>query len=138
METSSRLYYCALCRIQCLICSPCDRGQIYCSPNCSQAARKNSIRMAEKRYQKTYRGRMNHSLRQRHYRLRLKQKVTDQGSQRQPRNALLQPVKNKAVLLGSPLILTCCCCQKPTSTWIRYGFLRHGSNRQRDLIQQPP
>lgn len=138
METSSRLYYCALCHIQCLICTACDRGQIYCSPDCSRVARKHSVRSAEKRYQNTYRGKINHSLRQKRYREHLKQKVTDQGSQIQSKNALLKSVKNKALAIGSSSRLTCCCCQKLTSPWIRYGFLRRSSNKQGDLVQQPP
>jgi hypothetical protein len=35
---------------------------------------------AKKRYQNTFKGKMKHALRQKRYRARLKEKVTDQGS----------------------------------------------------------
>lgn len=33
-----RFFLCALCRRQALICSHCDRGQIYCAGDCRRAA----------------------------------------------------------------------------------------------------
>lgn len=138
METSSRLYHCALCRIQCLICSHCDRGQIYCGSDCSQIARKNSIKDAEKRYQNTRRGRMKHALRQQHYRERLKQKVTDQGSLRSSVNALLPSVKIRTDTVKLRPYLTCCCCQKMTSDSIRHDFLKKRPPVKVHFVQQPP
>ncbi|MFZ3119313.1 MAG: hypothetical protein WA159_13445 [Variovorax sp.] len=44
METTSRLFNCAGCRRQCLICSACDRGQRYCGSACAQTARAASRR----------------------------------------------------------------------------------------------
>ena len=33
-DASARLFLCAGCRAQALICSCCDRGQIYCAGDC--------------------------------------------------------------------------------------------------------
>jgi len=40
MQSSARLFNCARCRRQVVICSHCDRGNIYCSKRCSQTARR--------------------------------------------------------------------------------------------------
>ena len=34
---SARLFLCAGCRAQALICSCCDRGQIYCAGDCARS-----------------------------------------------------------------------------------------------------
>ena len=39
MEPTGRFFLCERCRAQVLICSGCDRGQIYCTEACSAAAR---------------------------------------------------------------------------------------------------
>ena len=83
MESTARLYNCARCHCQVIICSYCDRGNIYCDKSCADLARKTSLRKAGKRYQRSYRGRLKHAERQRHYRARCK-KVT----QSLPREAL--------------------------------------------------
>ncbi len=62
MELSSRLFNCVGCCAQTVVCSDCDRGQIYCSIFCSQTARLASHRTAEERYQQSFKGRMNHAL----------------------------------------------------------------------------
>ena len=51
MEPTSRLFQCALCHTQVIVCSKCDHGQIYCSDSCSALARQQSLRAAGKRYQ---------------------------------------------------------------------------------------
>jgi predicted AAA+ superfamily ATPase len=42
LETA-RLFLCARCRAQVLLCSRCDRGQVYCGPECSQSARRQHL-----------------------------------------------------------------------------------------------
>ena len=101
MKHSPRLYYCALCHAQSIICSHCDRGQIYCSDTCAREARLKSCREAEKRYQHTSRGKHKHAARQKRYRERLRQKVTDQGSVTPVADGLLHSVKNKTVKVDS-------------------------------------
>ena len=80
MQSSARLFNCARCRCQVVICSHCDRGNIYCGKRCSQTARRQSQCEAARRYQRTYRGRFAHAARQRRYRQRRRANVTHQGS----------------------------------------------------------
>jgi len=75
---AARFFLCGRCRAQVLICSRCDRGQIYCGNRCSRAARRNSLHAAGRRYQASRRGRLTHAVRARRYRRR--KKVTHQGS----------------------------------------------------------
>ena len=81
----ARQFLCAapICRARVLICSRCDRGQIYCARGCAQEARRIKQREANRRYQKTFRGRRNHAARTACYRARQK-KVTYQGSPPRP------------------------------------------------------
>ena len=79
VETPARLFVCARCRAQVLICSCCDRGQIYCAGGCAQAARYHARRAAGQRYQTSRRGRLAHAVRARRWRARQKN-VTHQGS----------------------------------------------------------
>jgi hypothetical protein len=80
MQSSARVFNCARCQRQVVICSHCDRGNIYCGKRCSQSARRQSRREASRRYQRTRRGRFAHAARQRRYRQRRRAKVTHQGS----------------------------------------------------------
>ena len=80
MQSSARLFNCARCRRQVVICSHCDRGNIYCGKRCSETARRQSQREAGRHYQKTRRGRFAHAERQRRYRQRRRQNATHQGS----------------------------------------------------------
>ena len=80
MCRSARLYNCARCHHQVIICSHCDRGQSYCSGTCSIQSRREKQQEANGRYQSTVKGRHFHATRQQQYRQRQKQKVTYQGS----------------------------------------------------------
>ena len=77
--TTARFFLCVRCRAQVLVCSHCDRGQIYCAQGCAQTARRDAQRAASRRYQKSRRGRVNHAARAGRYRARQKN-VTHQGS----------------------------------------------------------
>ncbi len=79
MTTTGRFYLCQRCRTQVIICSRCDRGQIYCSDDCSKAARCEALRASGRRYQQSSKGRFKHAARARRYRQR-RNKVTHQGS----------------------------------------------------------
>lgn len=128
MKHTSRLFSCIRCHAQTLICSYCDRGQIYCGPVCARAARVQSCRSAEKRYQLTPGGKMKHALRQRRYRARLAKIVTDHSFHSPAQHGLLQSVKNEAEktdVSHGDADKRCCFCKKPVSSWIRHGFLRH-------------
>jgi hypothetical protein len=71
-HATARRYLCARCRTQVLICSCCDRGNIYCNGGCAEAARRTKQRVAGQRYQDTSRGRRNHAARAERYRARQK------------------------------------------------------------------
>jgi uncharacterized caspase-like protein len=64
-----------------IICSHCDRGNIYCAGECAAQARKEKQAKAQKAYQNTPEGQRLHALRQQAYRQRQLQKVTHQSSQ---------------------------------------------------------
>jgi len=91
----------AACRAPVLVCSTCDRGQIYCASGCSVLARREAQRAAAQRYQRTRCGRFMHAARTRRWRERqaavlaslaaaaVAQSVTHQGSQLAPPDAVL-------------------------------------------------
>ncbi len=126
MEANARLFNCVRCHSQAIICSCCDRGNIYCCSKCSETARKKSLREADQRYQNSIKGKHKHADRQRHYRQRLASEmkiVTDHGSQVLPNNDLLpqQPYEKKNSLTRTVICHFCgICC----SSFIRSGFLR--------------
>jgi len=68
---------------------------MYCGPTCSQKSRKESHSAADKRYQDTYRGRLNHANRQKCYRERKRKIVTDHSSKESTTNDLLPFVINE-------------------------------------------
>jgi anti-sigma factor RsiW len=63
MARSARLFLCARCRDQVLLCSHCDRGQVYCSRACSFARRGELRRETAQRYQSSQAGRLKHAAR---------------------------------------------------------------------------
>ena len=141
MEPSSRLYACMLCHKQALICSFCDRGQIYCSKFCSSIARKQSQKLSAIRYQKTLNGKLHHAARQAKYRRAHKKIVTHQGSPVLLLYASISLSENKTNEIKNqhtkrPFI--CCVCKKPLSTWVRHGFLPRREGRQRYGFPQAP
>ena len=77
-EPTYRLYHCRRCGVQVQICPRCDHGNIYCAGECSRLARRECMRRAGVRYQRTLRGARRHAERQRRYRQR-RREVTHQG-----------------------------------------------------------
>lgn len=129
MESTSRLFFCARCRGQVLICSRCDRGQLYCSDSCSKTARDQSVRAAGRRYQRSRPGRFKHAERTRRYRLR-QQNVTHQGSEPSARNDLLTANSTTVGESDAPdrqgaraEAFRCSFCGRDCSAFVRYGFL---------------
>lgn len=123
---SGRLFNCASCFSQAVICSHCDRGNIYCSPDCAVTARTENQKRASRRYQNSPRGRRHHAARQAAYRARLKEKVTHQGSLHLPLNdlLLLHPEVDPVPLSrGQKQVLCCCFCQTSLHPALRTGFL---------------
>ena len=75
MKNAARLYNCASCRRQVVLCRRCDHGNIYCSRSCGDRARRRSQRRAGQRYQNGRRGRHKHAERQRRYRERRRRRT---------------------------------------------------------------
>lgn len=143
-----RWFLCVRCRVAVLVCSDCDRGQIYCAGGCAQAARYDAQRAAGRRYQASYRGRVKHAARTARHRARQKI-VTHQGSPLEPRDDVVAPdaaaAANKPAAASSrgsvmrsqvpdPDSGHCHWCGCRCSPLVRTGFLRRrrrGSNRGR-------
>ena len=62
-EQTGRLFLCAHCQAQVLVCSQCDRGQRYCAAGCADITRLSLQREAGKRYQQGRAGRHKHASR---------------------------------------------------------------------------
>jgi hypothetical protein len=116
MADTARMFLCARCRVQVLICRRCDRGQIYCDRLCAAQARGAAQRAAGQRYQTSRAGRFAHAARARLYRQRYKI-VTHQGSASAPADALL-PVRAAKPAGG------CHRCGAQCAPAVRLGFLR--------------
>ena len=137
MATSARLFICAECRAQALICSCCDRGQIYCAGDCRRIARRRRQRASGARYQASGRGRRTHAERARRYRAR-QEKVTHQGSPR-PLSGDCLPSGSRTVASGARpsskrsrrLTSHCHWCGRRCPDLVRQGFL-HRRGRLRD------
>jgi hypothetical protein len=132
---SGRLFLCAKCREQVVVCSRCDRGQIYCSGDCSGVARRQSLREAAHRYRQTSRGRKTGAARTDRFRAR-KRIVTHQGSPPQPPDDLLPAGATVTTNDISPaerpqrLALHCHWCGRPCLPGLRQDFLRRRDHRR--------
>jgi len=131
--SSFRLFSCARCHKQVLICSKCDYGNIYCSKSCALERRRESNRQASRRYQSRPPGARNHARRQGAYRARQK-KVTHQGSVTRGDRAKRLRMRRRACSWRSrsrhrgveklnPTVVRCHFCGCEGSSWYRLGFL---------------
>lgn len=135
-----RLFLCARCRTQVLICSCCDRGQIYCAGGCAREARQQAQHAAGRRYQASWRGRVNHAARMSRWRARQKN-VTHQGSPSPTDDVLVDAAT--VVAAGNRLAAAisdgagrskglgtgpwrCHWCGRRCPPLVRNGFLRRG------------
>lgn len=117
-EPTARMFLCARCHAQTVVCRRCDRGQIYCGRECSQQARRASLRAAGCRYQTSRAGRFRHAARSQRYRLR-RQEVTHQGSISAVPDDLL-PAVAPEVAAGE---VRCCFCGARCAPWVRQNFV---------------
>ncbi len=134
METSSRLYQCLLCHAPVVICSRCDHGQRYCTNGCSETARRVSLKRANKKYQRSFRGRCNNAARQKRFRDKQKQKVTHHASLKIPRHGVLSRTLAR---INKPVrppkhgkIMICHHCGEQCSAFLRHDFLRYQVTRR--------
>ncbi len=91
-DQTGRLFLCARCQAQVLVCSHCDRGQRYCANGCANITRRSHQREAGKRYQQSRAGRHKHAARMHQWRLRRDASakiVTYHGSKVHPGNDVL-------------------------------------------------
>jgi hypothetical protein len=143
-EQSYRLYNCGRCAEQVRICRGCDRGNQYCAGVCAGLRRRESLRRAGERYQRSYRGACAHAARQRAWRKRQTQEVTHQGSiptvvwvtvvsrstQTTPQGThahnqpLPQPPAGVLELAALPVHARCSVCGRVLSPFGRLGRLR--------------
>ena len=92
-DQTGRLFLCARCQAQVLVCSQCDRGQRYCANGCANITRRSRQREAGERYQQSRIGRHKHAARMHQWRKRvaaLAKIVTHHSSQVTPADAVLQ------------------------------------------------
>lgn len=146
MDRSARLFLCARCRDQVLLCSHCDRGQQYCSRACASVSRRERRRETAQRYQRSRGGQLKHAARSAKWRQRrrsLRQaragtgsdKVTHQGCPNAPADASLQACDTLSTgrnssntdsastgAVDSPLV--CRRCGHPLRLHVRQGY-RH-------------
>jgi hypothetical protein len=134
---SGRLFLCAGCRRQVIVCSCCDRGQIYCERDCAQKARRHTLQQAGRRYQASRRGRRMHAARMSRWRAQ-RDKVTHHGSPAAVVGDLLAPAamtikRDAAALTDQPRLSGphCSWCGGSCLVLLRQGFLRR-RRRHRD------
>jgi hypothetical protein len=121
MERSGRIFNCSRCQAQVVVCSCCDRGQIYCGKECAQASRSESMKAAGARYQASRRGRINHAERQRRYREeQARQKIVTHHSSNEQEDHVLLSKQDEEVETEK---LYCHFCRRSVSIYLRTGFL---------------
>ena len=137
MCASSRLFQCARCSAQTFICSYCDRGNQYCSKTCSDQARRDSLRRANRKYAKTRKGKHKNAERQRRHRRNKTEKVTDQGSTPTSPAVSLPLLVNTPVLkafwpvFAQSLSRICHFCFAAIGDFVRNDFLHRAYRHQR-------
>jgi hypothetical protein len=142
--SSARLFLCARCHVQVLLCRQCDRGQQYCGRECSGQARHERRREAAQRYQRSPRGRQLHAERSQRWRARQQVAavpladvpenedagtVTHQGDFEAQVDAPASAATVPAV--AAPIRWCCNCCRQPLTPYVRLGFLRRPRGRDR-------
>ena len=166
MARSYRLFNCARCHRLLKICTRCDHGNVYC-PDCAEIARRERLREARLRYQRTEKGRLNHKVQQQLYLMKRQEKMMDQGPPIEARglpaqvrpaiNALLQLAGRKEVLdendselrsttqevqasaATRPVSpLTCAFCGRPCGDFARRAPRRRRGSRQSHRLPRPP
>jgi hypothetical protein len=129
-DEPARRFLCARCRAPTLVCSHCDRGQIYCAAQCAAVVRQQSQRNAGRRYQGSLRGRFKHAARTQRWRERQAllgvpvarsetappQSVTHQGSPAPASDAVLIAVSTPVAAAAAPAPSTQPCTTATTTT----------------------
>ena len=137
MGHSARLYNCACCGQQVILCSHCDWGNRYCFDGCSKVARKESLGDAGRRYQNTRQGRINNAKRQAEYRIRQAlseleppptvDKVTHHGSEEGTPSASIENDEQRGEECSFDSLYHCHRCGRVVDHYLRSGYLRYSS-----------
>jgi hypothetical protein len=125
-NSTARLFLCNHCGQQVIICRRCDRGQVYCGPDCALEVRRRNQRDAHRRYHATDRGRRMHADRSRKYRAR-GSRVTDQGLTFSPQPETARAAAMAAqqpVMIAARRITACDLCGNPVSDRVRLSPIR--------------
>lgn len=138
---AGRMFLCGRCRTLVVLCSHCDRGNVYCGQICAKAQRRSSLLAAGARYQSSFAGRMAHAARARRYRAR-HNKVTHQGSVAYARadqihpsataSPPLKPQPDPSLELGTASDSSrprCSGCGAARADAVRQGWLRRWPSR---------
>ena len=149
LDRPARLFLCAGCRVQVVLCSRCDRGNRYCSRTCWRQTHDLARREAACRYQHSRGGRLRHAARSQRWRQRTAlraaecdgaditghtdadadaaHKVTHQGSPPWVAAAPLAACTHDiAATTAPPQARRCHRCAAAQPDWLRQGFLRRG------------
>ena len=155
LDRPARLFLCAGCRVQVVVCSRCDRGNRYCSRTCWRQTHDLARREAACRYQRSRAGSVRHAARSQRWRQRTAlraaegagaditghtdadaaHKVTHQGCLPWVGAAPLAActpdiasttVEPSADAPASPTVRRCYRCATVQPDWLRQGFLRRG------------
>ena len=112
-DQAARRFVCMRCRAPVLVCSHCDRGQIYFATGCATTARRERQREAAQRYQCSRHGRFKHAARTQRWRERravlamsaatsAAQSVTHQGSPAPTSDAVLAVPSSMPAVAAAP------------------------------------
>ena len=156
LDRPARLFLCAGCRVQVVLCSRCDRGNRYCSRTCWRQTHDLARREAACRYQRSRGGRLRHAARSQRWRQRTAlrgaeghgtpitdhadadatHKVTHQGCPpwvaAAPLAACTPDIASTTAAPSahppaSPAVRRWRRCAAVQPDWLRQGFLRHGT-----------
>lgn len=115
---TGRLFLCARCQAQVLVCSQCDRGQRYCNSGCADITRLSRQREAGNRYQQSRAGRHKHAERMHQWRKRraaATKIVTHHSSQCTPADAVLAGNESPPAISPDSQALSPCSSIAPDS-----------------------
>ena len=145
LDRPARLFLCAGCRVQVVLCTQCDCGNRYCSRTCWRQTHDLARREAACRYQRSRGGSVRHAARSHRWRQRTAlraaegdgaaHKVTHQGSLSGVAAAPLAActpdiaattVESTTDAPASPTVRRCHRCAAEQPDWLRQGFLRCG------------
>ena len=126
IDDTARLYHCARCHAQTMICRCCDRGNVYC-PECALPAHQEARRRASQRYQKSRQGQLHHAARQRRYREKQTEKMTHNGSLEAESPVAHSTKQNPSISwhLAAAEIIGCHFCGEICSPFLRADYLLH-------------